>query len=250
MMPKASKKPLEEDDDESLKNADLYELSKENKKKKTKLDFSIGLQRDRTIQTNLAKERAVHFHVTQDDDVGTGESGSEKSHDSDALLSDEETDVDRVNDSNAKENENVVNAEAGDGILCPDSIEVDDSAVVVSEEVSSANFIAIVQKCQSGLHLFNEIQTLPNSGSKLGVSLTMNRGIKALATLKKIDAEAGNVTWGKCKKNLREKLVKIFSDVVPATQDWMCLTTAILEPFVPKKVIVKKNYPIRNGDVR
>jgi hypothetical protein len=129
----------------------------------------------------------VHFHVTQDDDVGTGESGSEKSHDSNARLSDEETDVDRVNDGNAKENENVVYVEAGDGILCPDSIEVDDSAAVVSEEVSSANFIAIVQKRQSGLHLFNEIQTLPNSGSKLGVSLTMNRGMKALATLKKID---------------------------------------------------------------
>jgi hypothetical protein len=73
--------------------------------------------------------------------------------------------------------------------------------VVVSEEESPANFISIVQKCQ------------------LGVSLTMNRGIRALATLKKIDAEARNVTWGKCKKNLREKLIKIFSDVVPATQD-------------------------------
>ena len=83
------------------------------------------------------------------------------------------------------------------------------------EEVSSANFIAIVQKCQSGIHLYNEIQTLPNSGSKLGVSLTMNRGIKALATLKKIDAETGNVTWGKCKKNLRVKLVNAFRAVVP-----------------------------------
>jgi hypothetical protein len=106
----------------------------------------------------------VHFHVTQDDDVGTGESGSEKSHDSDALLSDEKTDVGKVNDSNAKENEIVVYAEAGDGILCPDNIEVTDSAVVVSKEVSLANFIAIVLKCQSGLHLFNEIETLPNSG--------------------------------------------------------------------------------------
>jgi hypothetical protein len=44
--------------------------------------------------------------------------------------------------------------------------------------------------------------------------------MKALATLKKIDAEAGNVTWGKCNYNLKEKIIKRFSDVVPATQDW------------------------------
>jgi hypothetical protein len=42
MMPKASKKPLEEDDDESLKFFDLYELSKENKKKKRSLILVLG----------------------------------------------------------------------------------------------------------------------------------------------------------------------------------------------------------------
>jgi hypothetical protein len=193
------------------------------------------------------KARAAHFNVTQDDDE-LGENESTKSHDSDVLLSDNEEEKDEVNDGDAKKDGNVVYAEADDGILCPDNLEIDESAEIVSEEVSSANFIAIVQKCQSGIHLYNEIQTLPNSGSKLGVSLTMNRGIKALATLKKIDAETGNVTWGKCKKNLREKLIKVFSAVVPASQDWLSLTTAILEPFLPKKLVVKKNNPIRNGD--
>jgi hypothetical protein len=59
----------------------------------------------------------------------------------------------------------VVYAEAGDGIVCLGNIDVDDSAVVVYEGISSANSIAIVQKNQSGLHFFNEIQTLPNSRS-------------------------------------------------------------------------------------
>jgi hypothetical protein len=68
----------------------------------------------------------------------------------------------------------------------------------------------------------------------------MNRGIQASATLKKIDAEAGNVTWAKCKKNFREKLIKIFNDVGPSTQNWMFLITAILKPLVPKEVVVKK----------
>jgi hypothetical protein len=169
----------------------------------------------------------VHSHAIQDDKAG--ESESINSHDSD-----EEREIYKVHDGDAKDDGNVVYAEADDCILCPDNFEIDVSAVNASEEVPLANFIAVVQKCQSGLHLFNEIQTLPNSGRKLKVSLTVNRGIKALATLKKIDTEDGYVTWGKCKKNLREKLVNAFRAVVPVTQDWLSLTTAIIEPFLPK----------------
>ena len=77
----------------------------------------------------------------------------------------------------------------------------------------------------------------------------MNRGIqKALATIQKIDAESGYITWGKFKQNMREKPLKVFCAVVPATPDWLFQTTAILQPFIPKKVVVKKNIPIRNID--
>jgi hypothetical protein len=127
------------------KTTDLYEQSIANKTKKTTLDFSIGLQKDRIIATSLLKVRAVHFNVTQDDEVGENE--LMKYHDSDVLLSDDEEEKVRVNDGEAKEDGNAFNAEADDGILCPDNLEIDESAEIVCEEVPSANFISIVQNC-------------------------------------------------------------------------------------------------------
>lgn len=192
--------------------------------------------------------------MTQSDGESEAEEGeTEKFHDCDFPSSDDGRNLDGNNDDEANGIVNmadVAKTEADDGIICPDAnnLKIDGDSVIVSEEIVSANFVEAVQKCQSDLILFETIQTLQNTGSKLGVSLTMNRGIKALATIQKIDAESGNITWGKFKKIMREKLLKVFCAVVPASPDWLFLTTAILEPFIPKKVVVKKNIPIRNMD--
>ena len=67
-------------------------------------------------------------------------------------------------------------------------------------QLYTQGYILESSKSDTGLILFETIQTLQNTGSKLGVSLTMNRGIqKALATIQKIDAESGYITWGKFK---------------------------------------------------
>lgn len=192
--------------------------------------------------------------MTQSDGESEAEeSETEKFHDCDFPSSDDERNLDGNNDDEANGIENmagVAKTEADDGIICPDAnnLEIYGDSVIVSEEIVTANFVEAVQKCQSDLILFETIQTLQNTGSKLGVSLTMNRGMKALATIQKIGAESGNITWGKFKKIMREKLLKVFCAVVPATPDWLFLTTAILEPFIPKKVVVNV-IPIRNMDV-
>ena len=127
-------------------------------------------------------------------------------------------------------------------------LQIDESVVFQSDEAFAASFVETVQKCVSGSILFDQIQKLPNTGSKLGVSLTMNRAIKALSVVKKLDAETGNITWGKCKKGLREKLCQVFADLLPETADWLFLSTAILEPFLPKKIVSKKVMQMRNAD--
>lgn len=47
---------------------------------------------------------------------------------------------------------------------------------------------------------------------------------------------------------MREKLCQVFADLLPETADWLFLSTAILEPFLPKKIVSKKVMQMRNAD--
>jgi hypothetical protein len=74
---------------------------------------------------------------------------------------------------------------------------------------------------------------------KFGVSLSMNRAIAYLKNSKIIDDKTP--TCANCKKNHVEILSSNFDDFLENSANFKVLRNAILEGFVTKKMVAKKN---------
>ena len=114
-----------------------------------------------------------------------------------------------------------------------------------SDMVKMANFVTLIKSCQSGSELFKEMFTLPNTGTGTtnGFVIIMNRVIKHLIQEQKITSDGvGCLTWNKCKKDGRDKVIEIiFTEMEVGGVVLKSIVLSILDPFVVPKAIPKKS---------
>ena len=90
-----------------------------------------------------------------------------------------------------------------------DALELEISEEVVeSDDERNKRIVGFVKSCNSGAELFTFCtKSLPNTGMKCRVALTMNRAVKFLSSKKLLDnEEIISVAWRKCHLDLQLKV--------------------------------------------
>ena len=92
-----------------------------------------------------------------------------------------------------------------------------------------------MDNCLNGKELFDYITTkLPVSGQKFGTSLSMNRALAYLKSVKLCDE--ASPTWASSKRVNKDNVAAVFSGIGANTPNFNTLKAAILEGFHDKKV--------------
>ena len=129
------------------------------------------------------------------------------------------------------------------GKICMDAeiLEIDDTIVVEADEEKCAKFSKVLHLAKSGVDIIESMKMLSNSGQKFGLSLTMNRIVKTLGSLKLINQEDSSCKWGKESKStklksFKDKIEKTITELKFGSTQWSTVTKSILEGFdVDKK---------------
>jgi hypothetical protein len=121
-----------------------------------------------------------------------------------------------------------------------DNNTAENEEAIETEEDKIKRLRGELEKCLNGSDLYNYcIVHLPITGMKFGVSLSMNRAIAYLKNSKIIDDKTP--TWANCKKNHKEIISSKFDEFLENSATFKVLRNAILEGFVTKKMVAKKN---------
>ena len=112
------------------------------------------------------------------------------------------------------------------------------SASIESDEACQARIKILIDACKSGVELSTCLTTfLPGSGTRFGLSVTMNRCVNFLKTKNLVLATLP--TWANCKKSNKELVEIAFTGIKFANPLFEVLVTTALAGFVVKVVAEK-----------
>lgn len=110
---------------------------------------------------------------------------------------------------------------------------------VESDEERQIRFRKDIDGACNGTELYNYVvEKLPISGQKFGSSLSMNRALSYLKSVKL--CEELTPTWANCKKANRDVVAAVFGGVMGDTVIFASLKASVLEGIVVKKVAATK----------
>ena len=128
----------------------------------------------------------------------------------------------------------IVSEEILASALANDSVETD--------EERQARLRKDIDAASNGTELFQCIvDKLPISGQKFGTSLSMNRALVYLKSVKLCDELTP--TWANCKKVNKDLVATVFGGVVGGSLIFASLKTSVLEGFVVRRVSAAKIVP-------
>ena len=105
---------------------------------------------------------------------------------------------------------------------------------IETDEARQTRLKSIVDNCLNGKELFDYITTkLPVSGQKFGTSLSMNRALVYLKSVKLCDE--ASPTWASSKRVNKDNVAAVFSGIGANTPIFNTLKAAVLEGFHVKK---------------
>lgn len=113
---------------------------------------------------------------------------------------------------------------------------------VETDEERQARLRKDIDAASNGTELFQCIvDKLPISGQKFGTSLSMNRALVYLKSVKLCDELTP--TWANCKKVNKDVVATVFGGVVGGSLIFASLKTSVLEGFAVKRVSAAKIVP-------
>ena len=132
--------------------------------------------------------------------------------------------------------EDLAAEDAFDDFLVDDDLlaEVLPDESIETDEARQTRLKSIVDNCLNGKELFDCITTkLPVSGQKFGTSLSMNRALVYLKSVKLCDE--ASPTWASSKRVNKDNVAAVFSGIGANTPIFNTLKAAVLEGFHVKK---------------
>ena len=126
--------------------------------------------------------------------------------------------------------------------ICIDEslLEIEVNVNIETDEEKCSKFVELLNSATLGIEILNALKTLNNCGMKFGMSVTMNRVLKALGVLKLLNAEDMTNKWGKESKNpklkaFKDKVESCITNLIHGSPEWSKVVTAILEGFTVEK---------------